>query len=226
MLVGGLAISLLAARLAWAADSSYNVFHRIHEPTQPEHPFLPRGTLHITDNGIPAFEPATSLSQDLTQFADEIQAVKGATYQLALELDESQPGRWEVVSGVKVCHLNSATSEIILLHSTRAGKPYALDYFVAPIPHNGACPKKSRGPASLRSFAQNVATLNTTIEIRLPRIPPLPELRVPPPLTPEGQPVVPPPEQSFFRKYWMYGAAILIALMLSGGPEEEQPAKK
>jgi len=75
------------------------------------------------------------------------------------------------------------------------------------------------------SFATNIAHLNTTVETRLPRLPPLPDLRVPPPLTPEGEPVVPVPEKSLFARYWMYGAAILVALMLSGGAEEE-PAKK
>jgi hypothetical protein len=36
-----------------------------------------------------------------------------------------------------------------------------------------------------------------------------PELRTPPPLTPQGEPVQPVPEQSFIQKYWIY---ILIAL--------------
>ncbi|KAF7352673.1 hypothetical protein MVEN_01233100 [Mycena venus] len=211
--------------LAWAADSSFNVFHRVYEPTQPEPSFTARGTILVPGNGDPSFEPSASLSQDLTQFAEKLQTVKGALYQVALELHGAEPGQWDVVSAVKVCHLNQATSESMILHATHEGKPYILDYFVAPTPHNGACPKKSKGSASLLSFASNVGSMNTTIEIRLPRMPPLPELRVPPPLTPEGEPVVPVPEQSFFRKYWLYGAAILIALMLSGGAEEEQPAK-
>ncbi|KAJ7904648.1 hypothetical protein B0H14DRAFT_3421406 [Mycena olivaceomarginata] len=196
------AFLLATVPLAWAVDSSYNAFHRVYEPNQPETQFLARGKVVIPDNGHPSFEPSASLAQDLTQFAEELQMVKGALYQ---------------------CHLNQATSETIILHATHEGKPYSLDYFVAPTPHNGACPKKSKG--SLLSFASNIGGLNTTVEVRLPRLPPLPELRVPPPLTPAGEPVVPVPEQSLFRKYWMYGAAILIALMLSGGPEEE-PAKK
>ncbi|KAF8195747.1 hypothetical protein K438DRAFT_1826463 [Mycena galopus ATCC 62051] len=210
--------------LVWAADSSFNAFHRVYEPNQPEAPFTARGTVLIPGNGNPSFQPSASLSQDLTQLAEKLQTVKGAMYQVALELDDSRPGQWDVVSAVKVCHLNQATSETIILHATHGGKPYTLDYFVAPTSHNGACPKKSKD--SLRSFASDIGSLNTTVELRLPRMPPSPELRVPPPLTPEGAPVVPTPEKSLFQKYWMYGLAILIALMMSGGSEEEAPAKK
>ncbi|KAJ7276527.1 hypothetical protein B0H12DRAFT_1215038 [Mycena haematopus] len=212
--------------LVWAADTgtSFNAFHRIYEPNQPETPFTARGTVLIPSNGVPSFQPSASLSQDLTQFAGKLKTVNGAMYQVALELDEARPGEWDAVSAVKVCHLNQASSESIILYATYGGKPYSLDYFVAPTPHNGACPKKSKD--SLRSFASNIGSLNTTVEVRLPRMPPLPELNVPPPLTPEGEPVVPAPEQSLFRKYWIYGAAILLALMLSGGSEEEAPANK
>ncbi|KAJ7682666.1 hypothetical protein DFH06DRAFT_1314856 [Mycena polygramma] len=219
-------VSLASVPFAWAADSSYNVYHRLYEPNQPESPFSSRGTILIPGNGAASFQPSSSLSEDLTQFANQLQTVKGALYQIALELDATErPGQWDAVSAAKVCHLHQATSEVLILHTTHGGQPYALDYFVAPTSHNGACPKKSKVSNPLLSFASNSGSLNTTIEIRLPRIPPLPELRVPPPLTPEGEPVVPVPEKSLFQKYWMYLAAILLALMLSGGAEEE-PAKK
>ena len=39
-----------------------------------------------------------------------------------------------------------------------------------------------------------------------------PELRAPPPLTPEGQVVTPEPEKSFIQKYWIYIAGFLIVL--------------
>jgi len=221
-----LALLFASVPLAWAADSSFNVYHRLYEPNQPESPFIARGTILIPGYGNASFEPSPSLSDDLAQFAKQLQAVKVALYQVALELDgEARPGQWDAVSAVKVCHLHQATSETLILHATHGGRPYALDYFVAPTPHNGACPKKSKAPAPLLPFANNIGSFNTTIEIRLPRLPPLPELRVPPPLTPEGEPVVPVPEKSFFQKYWVYLAAILLALMLSGGSEEE-PAKK
>jgi len=41
-----------------------------------------------------------------------------------------------------------------------------------------------------------------------------PELRTPPPLTPEGEVVQPVPERSFLQKYWMYLAAVLVALRM------------
>jgi len=39
-----------------------------------------------------------------------------------------------------------------------------------------------------------------------------PELKVPPPLTPEGQPVQPVQEQTFFQKYWMHIIGILLLI--------------
>lgn len=37
-----------------------------------------------------------------------------------------------------------------------------------------------------------------------------PELRSPPPLTPEGQVVTPEPEKSFIQKYWIYVLAFVV----------------
>ncbi|KAJ7094641.1 hypothetical protein B0H15DRAFT_132024 [Mycena belliarum] len=219
-------LATASASLAWAADSSFQIYHRIYEPTQPETAFTPRGTVLVPANGDPSFRPSQTLAQDLTQFATALQTVKGALYQVALEREGAgAAGQWDIASAVKVCHLHQATSETILLHTTLGNTPFALDYFVAPIPHNGACPKSSKAPSPLLSFAGNVAELNTTVVLKSPRLPPLPELRVPPPLTPEGEPVVPVPEKSLFQRYWMYGLAILVALMLSGGPEEESGKK-
>ena len=39
-----------------------------------------------------------------------------------------------------------------------------------------------------------------------------PELRSPPPLTPEGQVVTPEPEKSFLQKYWIYILALMVIL--------------
>lgn len=39
-----------------------------------------------------------------------------------------------------------------------------------------------------------------------------PELRPPPPLTPEGQVVTPEPEKSFLQKYWIYILAFFVFL--------------
>jgi hypothetical protein len=39
-----------------------------------------------------------------------------------------------------------------------------------------------------------------------------PELRSPPPLTPEGKVVVPEPEKSLVQKYWVYALAFVVIL--------------
>jgi len=39
-----------------------------------------------------------------------------------------------------------------------------------------------------------------------------PELRSPPPLTPEGQVVTPEPEKTFLQKYWIYILAVMVVL--------------
>jgi len=53
-----------------------------------------------------------------------------------------------------------------------------------------------------------------------------PELRKPPPLTPQGEPVQPVPEQSFIQKYWIYILIALGALVLTGGGEPEEVPKE
>jgi hypothetical protein len=124
------AFLLATVPLAWAVDSSYNAFHRVYEPNQPETQFLARGKVVIPDNGHPSFEPSASLAQDLTQFAEELQMVKGALYQVALELDdEARPGEWNVVSAVKVVRsspslgLEHAYNRPICVHSVTSIKP-------------------------------------------------------------------------------------------------------
>lgn len=42
-----------------------------------------------------------------------------------------------------------------------------------------------------------------------------PELRAPPPFTPQGEVVKPVPEKSFIQKYWMYIAALVLILRTS-----------
>lgn len=39
-----------------------------------------------------------------------------------------------------------------------------------------------------------------------------PELRAPPPLTPEGKVVAPEPEKTFLQKYWVYILAFMVIL--------------
>ncbi|KAF7292376.1 hypothetical protein HMN09_01221700 [Mycena chlorophos] len=213
------AVLLAAVALPTTFAAQYRVFHRLYQPALPESAFTPRGLIHV-DAGAVSFDHSLTFVEDLTQLSNELQTVNDTLYQVALELDGANPGQWDIVSAVKVCHLDQATTERFILQTTRAGQPYALDYFVAPIPNNGACPEKAQTP--LLAFASGLPLLNSTVELRASRTPPELELRVPPPLTAEGEPIAPVPERTFFQKYWMYGAAILIALLLSGGPEEEQ----
>ncbi|KAJ3563367.1 hypothetical protein NP233_g8985 [Leucocoprinus birnbaumii] len=105
-----------------------------------------------------------------------------------------------------------------------------MDYFVSPIPPDGSCPKtasrsKSSGLSPFAVFAQNLRGLNTTVVLKSPHVPPLPELRKPQPVTPTGQPVQPVPEKTFIQKYWMYIAVAFVALLLTGG-EEEGPRRQ
>ncbi|KAH9846985.1 hypothetical protein C2E23DRAFT_890435 [Lenzites betulinus] len=144
------------------------------------------------------------------------------------------------------CHLPYSTAESFTLHLDQNGTPFSLDYFVGPIPHNGACPKKSRKPGAQSSPAELGPIANTTVVLRSPSFPPLyvpspalpvpavcsrakpapaPQLRVPPPVTAEGKPVQAPKEKSFLEKYWMYIAIGLVALIAApGGPGGEEDA--
>ena len=110
-----------------------------------------------------------------------------------------------------------------------------MDYFVLPIPHHGSCPKikskKTTPAASVMNLSKRVQQLNTTVLLRRTENPPLcvlfispsifthpflrrPELREPPPLTPQGEVVKPQPEKSFLQKYWMYIGAFALILRM------------
>jgi hypothetical protein len=211
----------LGIPLTFAVDP-LRVHHRVYHPNHPQAPFAQRGTILFSSGSASAtFEPSESLIGDLAAFADVVRTVDGTLYQIALEREgDLGDGHWDI-SSVKVCHLPKISSESIILHVTSSGKPYALDYFVSPVPHDGSCPKGRRTSSSLFP-----STFNTTVSIHSPRLPPLPELRVPPPLSPEGAPIQPIPEKTFLQKYWMYIGAILIALVMTGGgPEEEVPKR-
>ena len=79
------------------------------------------------------------------------------------------------------CHLDQALSETLILHLINAQdyNPFALDYFVSPIPHDGSCREpyiSKKGPTpsiSLQSFADKIQHLNSTILLRRPDSPPL-----------------------------------------------------
>ncbi|EPQ59407.1 hypothetical protein GLOTRDRAFT_109672 [Gloeophyllum trabeum ATCC 11539] len=214
---------LLAALLALisAADAQSRLFHRVHHPAlQPPLAFSERGTLHIADS-VATLEHSETYSDDLEEFASVLQQYPDALYQVAMDrAGEKDEARWDV-SSVKACHLPRATAESIVLHlSPYDGKPFTLDYFVSPIPHDGSCPTPKKTAGSQSSFALTPLN-NVTILLRSPTSPPRPELRAPPPLTPQGEPVKPPVEKSFIQKYWIYVAALLVALLIAPSPAEE-----
>ncbi|KAF5344074.1 hypothetical protein D9758_008825 [Tetrapyrgos nigripes] len=218
-----------------ACASNVNLYHRVFIPGASQSSFIERGVL---DTSSSLFQPSPSLSQHLSQFADSLQdsslvddvELDHILYQVALERER---GEWDV-SSVKLCHLPFITSELIILHVSEPSAvlhPYAVDYFVSPITHDGSCPKfitKESSASLLSAFSKNLDKLNTTVSLTSAALPPLPQLRTPPPLTPTGQPVQPVPEKSFLQKYWMYIAAVAVALLMSGGAPEEgqQPARK
>ncbi|KAF7983915.1 hypothetical protein HWV62_18296 [Athelia sp. TMB] len=213
--------ALVLCFLPLVFSQELRILHRIHDPlaSNPA-PYTERGQLSLTDSG-PALLSVESLGDDLLEFAHSAHAVDGDVwYQVALEREgDAHPGHW-ATSAVKACHLAQSTSETFIIHQTADEKPFNVDFFVSPIPHDGACPKRSPSVAPYRH------TTNTTVLLRSPRQPPTLQLRTPPPLTPQGEPAAPVVEKSFFQKYWIYGVVIMGALLLSGGGEEEKPKQE
>ncbi|KAK0498595.1 hypothetical protein EDD18DRAFT_1158305 [Armillaria luteobubalina] len=210
---------LVAVAAVLHVAAALDVFHRGVHPDLDEQPFSLRGQLLLDDDTL-AFTQSPSFSSDLYSFAQTLKELNldndRASYQVALDRSAS----WEI-SSVKFCYLAQPFAENLILHKSLADSmPYTLDYFVSPIPKDGSCPKTFWVDSS------RAGPINTTISLRPRHFPPLPELRTPPPLTPQGEPVQPPEEKSFFQKYWMYIAAVLIALTLSGGAPEEEGARR
>jgi len=211
--------ALLFSLLPLAFAEDFRILHRIHDPLAPSPlPFSERGILSVSSSSQ-SLVASASLGDDLLQFAETAQSLNGALYQVALEREgDEHQGEWSI-SSVKACHLPKSTSETFIIHQTSDSKPFALDYFISPVPHDGSCSNTKAG-SNPNKFHQ---TYNTTLSLRSPRLPPLPELRKPPPLTPQGEPVKLVPEQSFIQKYWMYSLVALAALLLTSGGEEEVP---
>jgi len=187
------------------------LLHRVYHPLLQESSFVELGTVDLSEAA--SLQPTDSFSKDLSKFAQQFESLDGAQdmalYQVALD---SNPLEF---SSVKACHVHHPGHSINLY--AREATVYALDYFVS-IPNGAACDGKPVVSA-LEMLAGR--SPNITIAVHSARLPPLPELKTPPPMTAEGEPVKPAPEKSFLQKYWMYIVAILLAIMLSGGSEEE-----
>ncbi|TFY65635.1 hypothetical protein EVG20_g5448 [Dentipellis fragilis] len=191
---------------------------RIHHPSLPSDPFLERGSLRLDDASTHAsFIPVPELDTDLRSFAQTALQLDDALYQLALVSAADAVDAPSHVSSVKACHLPYSTSESIVLHiASKSGHPYAFDYFIAPVPHDAACPR----PASSGASPAPVPSRNTSVMLSFPALPFPPALRAPPQLTPQGEPVKPVQEKSFIQKYWMYILLMLGVMMLVPGPDE------
>ncbi|KAG1815540.1 uncharacterized protein BJ212DRAFT_1357191 [Suillus subaureus] len=194
------------------------LMHRVVHPDLPVTPWAELGTV-----SIPSFKSispigshaslslAESLRDDLAEFAEAVNPnMQGAMYHVAIELPELEGS----VSSIKACLLPSSTSANIVIHFSATGEPFAIDYSVSPVPQDGICSATSAG-----SYPAH----NASVVLKSPRMAPLPELRIPPPLTPEGEPVAPVPEKSFVQKYWIYMVVVLGALLISG-PAEDSPS--
>ena len=92
------------------------------------------------------------------------------------------------------------TAEAFTLHLDADGTPFGLDFFVAPVPHDGACPKPARARSGSGPAAPSVnANATVTVALRGPAFPPLCVTRSPL--------FFPPP----FRRRRRYPAQILLA---------------
>ncbi|KAI0759933.1 hypothetical protein BC629DRAFT_1656506 [Irpex lacteus] len=190
------------------------VLHRIYHPSRPSEPFTDRGALILTRSGPAAATPHTFTAAAFQSILEEL-ATKGLSaskasqevlYQLALEHPgDTHHSQWHV-SSVKACHLAQSTYEDVTVHlsANTSLPPFALDYFVGPIPHDGSCPRipKRTSPR---------ADTHASSDEARPETPP-PTLKTPPPVNAEGNVVQPPPEKSFLQKYWIYIALGMAAL--------------
>jgi len=218
----------------------FKLHHRVFHPQASGMAFDSFGTLLLSRSpGL--LSPAPSLIQsnshasDLRAFAEslqhqadanDIQDVEEALYQVALEHPgDKDHSQWDV-SSVKACHLTTSTAQSIIVHvASDRLTPFAIDYFVGPIPRDGSCPKKSKNKSIPSKQALDFKPFaNTSVVIRTPTYPPLPQLNTPPPLTTEGKLVEPVPEKSFLQKYWVYIAIAGLALVFSPAPAEDEGA--
>ncbi|KAG0709767.1 hypothetical protein DFH29DRAFT_885716 [Suillus ampliporus] len=215
-----LTLSLFSLPTSQAHESTeFRLMHRVVHPNLPVTPWTELGTVAVPPfksiqptGSYVSLSLGESLLEDLAEFAEVVNPnMQDAMYHVTIERSESVGP----VSSTKACLLPLSTSANIVIHLSATGEPFAIDYAVSPVPQDGICPQTG---------AVNYHAHNASVVLKSPRMAPLPELRVPPPLTPEGEPVVPVPEKSFVQKYWIYLVVVLGALLISG-PAEDGDAK-
>ncbi|CAE6522377.1 unnamed protein product [Rhizoctonia solani] len=201
-------LSFVVATAHASNDTALHVHHRIRALGDEPTPFSHKGTVVLAPTG-PSYSPAGAFRDQLAAW---ISSSPDARYEIALET-EGSPDDWPR-SSVKLCYLTGAYEEFLTLHKTISGDIFALDYHLDSVPKNGGCPHKPS--------AMYIAS--TDVQIKSPSPAFTPRLKVPPPMSPDGQPVKPVPEQSFIQKYWMYIVpALIILLVLPAGPEDGAP---
>jgi len=203
---------LIVISIALLPLQALKLHHRLLHPSLPQPSFQQRAQILPDTAGNPRIDPLPSLQDHFQVFAEATHG-RDALYQLALETGTSD-SLW-LISSVKACHLVSSANEHLVLHLPYpGGTPFAIEYFLDSTPSDGTCPPiQASGPTL--ALPQNI-TITTTI----PTQPPLPELRVPPPLTATGDPVVQMPEKTFLQKYWLYIILALGALIITPAAEE------
>jgi len=201
------------------------LYHRIFHPSFQSLKYLERGTL---SGDPPTLKASESLAHDIETLSKALKDLgdpSDALYQVAMTSEGDASLSRLDYSSVKACHLQQAHTETWILHAADDDVPFALDYFVSPIPSDGARPKRKAltSSAALRAFADSIRDMNTTIIFKRPTIPPQPDLRIPPQLTAEGEAVQPPPQKSFIQKYWIYIIGFLLVMIVASPEDPEQP---
>ncbi|KAG9093191.1 hypothetical protein FS749_014876 [Ceratobasidium sp. UAMH 11750] len=203
MLARLFALCVLVA--AAVATNVTHVHHRVRVLGN-DAPFTLKGTVLLTLDE-PSYAPAANFRDQLTAWAAQASDTN-TLYEVALQTD-ANPADWPR-SSTKLCYVTAAKEERLTMHRTRAGDVFAIDYHLASVPPDGACP-----PAAALFLA------STEVLFKSPTPPFSPRLRTPPPLAPDGQPIKPVAEKSFIQKYWMYIVpALIILLVLPAGPED------
>jgi len=167
--------------LFFVANANVVLYHRLFHPSFQNSKFLERGTI---SGDPPTLKASDSLAHDIETLSIALKNTvnpQDTLYQVAMTSEGVGSLSQLVYSSVKAvcrsslqvaaeiilaiqCHLQQANAESWIIHATHDDVPFALDYFVSPVPSDG-CPVFS----SLRALVEN---MNTTILFKRPVMPP------------------------------------------------------
>jgi len=135
---------IAAASFLAVVSANVNLYHRVIHPSLRDLPYAHRASISFPPDSNPIMVSSLQLYDSLVSFSEMLETLQdtdGALYQLALEHEgDTSNALWDL-SSVKICHLDKASYETLILHLTDGQdyNPFALDYFVSPIPHDGSC---------------------------------------------------------------------------------------